>query len=292
MDEKLTLVINKTGLQTTIQDGGRMGWQQYGVPVSGAMDKNAFRLANLLVGNPTCTPCLEMTIIGPEISCRGQGQIALTGADLHARLNGREVPRYQLVDVFDGDCLDFRHCRSGCRCYLAVRGEWEVPLWLGSHSEVPYTGMMTGLPPPVTIGREIVINSRTRALPLESTVRLESPHRKPVGIVPGPEFDWLNEPSKKDLVQHRFVISSQSNRMGYRLEGFLQGLETLPEMISSGVIPGTVQVTPSGQLIILMADAQTTGGYPRIATVIQADLDFLAQKRPGEQIEFVLDRSG
>lgn len=288
MDEGLTLVFLKTGLQTTIQDLGRMGWQHFGVPISGAMDMNSYRLANLMVGNPENSPCLEMCMIGAEIEFRGKGQIAITGADLDARLNGKVIPMYQTMEVFDGDKLAFPRCKSGCRCYLAVRGDWKVPQWLGSCSEVPYAGDLAGLPPPVRKGTQIEILYRSNILPRETKVSFEPENKDFVRIITGPEYHLFNAHSRKDLTSRNFTISNQSNRMGYRLEGSLHGFEPLSEMISSGMIPGTIQVTRSGLLVILMADAQTTGGYHRIAAVLKDDLHILAQKKPGEEVGFRL----
>ena len=289
MSEQIKMLFKKTGLQTSIQDCGRSGWQEYGVPASGAMDKKSYQLANLILGNPITTPCLEITLIGPEILIEGCGQMALTGADISPKLNGKSIDLCKIIDLQEGDRITFGICRSGCRSYLAMRGEWQLPKWLGSCCPVPYAGALTNLPPPVSRNDEITIIYRSKAILREIECEQNVAKEKMVRIIPGPEYDLLPKAVKADFFGRSHIISSQSNRMGYRLEGKLKGYQALPELISSGVIPGTVQVTKSGQMVILMADAQTTGGYHRIAVVVQDDLDILAQCRPGEEIRFRLN---
>ena len=286
MADLIVLEFLNTGLYTTIQDAGRSGWQEFGVPVSGAMDLVALNSANRLVGNEENGPCLEITMVGPRIRVHGKGNIALTGGNLSAMLNREPLPMYQTITVKNGDLISFGKCQFGYRAYLSVAGDWQVESWLGSASEVPYGGSINGLPKPIEKGREVLISCQRQI-----SIRIEPPDTKirdskVIGIVPGPELDQFSDKSRFDLTNRDHIISNKSNRMGYRLEGTLAGYQALPEMISSGVVPGAIQVTKSGQLIVLMADAQTTGGYHRIATVCHGDLSRLAQMKPGDDLCF------
>lgn len=286
MNEAVTLEFLKTGLLTSVQDLGRSGWQQFGVPVSGAMDRVSLINANKLVGNPLDGPCLEITLLGPKIVICGHGLMALTGADLSAKLNDERINVGINFPVTDGDILSFGRCVSGCRAYLAVAGEWQVLKWLGSCSEVPYTKGVAGLPTAIEIGRIISVINRRHVpfTPTEIPGQLALQHQ--INVVPGPELSHFSERTVTDFMERNHIISSQSNRMGYRLDSTLKDFEKLSELISSGVVPGTIQITGSGQPIILMADAQTTGGYHRIANVIECDIPILAQMKPGDPIKF------
>jgi antagonist of KipI len=288
MSDMVTLEFLKTGLLTSVQDLGRSGWQQFGVPISGAMDRPAMLRANQLVGNKKDSPCLEITLLGPKIKIHGEGQMALTGADLSAKLNEERINVTAGFSVREGDVLSFGRCISGCRAYLAVAGEWQVARWLGSCSEVPYTKGMAGLPCPLEPGRIISISNRkySSSIPYWEAARPFTLSDQ-IRIMAGPEFTSFSEQTIADFMDRRHVVSSQSNRMGYRLESPLKYVERLPELISSGVVPGTIQITGSGQPIILMMDAQTTGGYHRIANVVESDLPILAQMKPGDPIKFI-----
>lgn len=281
----LSLSFLKPGLQTTVQDLGRTGWQEYGVPVSGAMDKKSFNLANYLVSNPEGSPCLEITLIGPEIHFDAEGLIALTGAHLSPKINGRAIKVNHPNKIYAGDILSFGKYKSGCRSYLAVHGEWMRERWLGSCSEVPYTIGVQGLPPPIEKNTSIEI--RYTGLPeREVTANIRQEHHNSIRIIPGPEYDQFSTEAQQAFFTDSYEITNQSNRMGYRLKEKLKNGIPQKELISSGTVPGTIQVTQSGQIIVLMADAQTTGGYPRFGVVVNEDLDILAQKKPGDKIQF------
>lgn len=285
MDRILTLSFLKPGLQTTVQDLGRLGWQEYGVPVSGAMDKKSFNLANYLVSNPPGNPCLEITLLGPEIHFDADGLIAITGAHLSPKINGRTIKLNHPNKIYAGDILSFGKYTSGCRSYLSVHGEWMRERWLGSCSEVPYTNDVPGLPPPITKNTKIEI--KYTGLPeREVTAYIHREQRSSIRIIPGPEYNQFSSQAQQAFFSGSYTISNQSNRMGYRLTEKLKNGIPQEELISSGTVPGTIQVTQSGQIIVLMADAQTTGGYPRFGVVVSEDLDILAQKKPGDKIEF------
>lgn len=282
MSGKLTLHIEKPGLQTTVQDLGRLGCQDQGIPVSGAMDVDAYAIANQIVGNEEGEPVLEVTIAGPKIIFEGFGLIAIMGADLSPCLNGQPIVNGEPVSVVSGDCLSFGQVKRGCRAYVAVRGKWPFEKWLGSVSPSRGAGFLDTI---IKKGSRITIDTsldRPR-----NQISIKGVHRDlslPIFITEGPESHVFTKSLQK-LVGEDHVIAQESNRMGIRLESLLP-LDLKMEMISSPVFPGVIQLTHSGQPIILTADAQTTGGYPRIAIVDKSSMGQLAQLKPGDKLSF------
>lgn len=281
--------ITKSGLLTTIQDHGRSGYASFGVPVGGAMDQNAMDIANKLVDNEPNTPVLEMTIMGAKIVFSAATQIAITGANLSPKVNGLGVNLYETIDIENGDILDFGRCQNGCRAYLAIRGKWHVEKWLNSASAASTN--VKALTPQSIIKKDskLIINPLNKIskkkYPLEKRVDYNSPFT--IRVSPAPEFEEFSRYSIADFFSKRHQITPDSNRMGYRLASSLIDFKPQKELISSGVVPGTIQITNSGQPIILMRDAQTTGGYYRFLNVISEDLNTLAQAKPGDEIQFV-----
>lgn len=282
----LIVEVIKPGLFSTLQDQGRNGFQTFGVPVSGALDRKSASLANWLVGNDKDQPVIEITVLGPELTFSAAGQLALTGANLHPLLNGRPIPQDQTIDFRAGAVLTFGKSCNGCRSYLAIAGEWKVERWLGSACAVPYTeNLMTTSR--LEKEQQILIESRVLAEHRsieETSVKKDCVE---VRILEGPEFSLFTDEALNSFLEVDHVISKDVNRMGMRLKTRIDFCSAT-EMISSGVIPGTIQIARSGQPIILLADAQTTGGYPRIANVIGVDMDLLAQCRPGDTVRFHL----
>lgn len=290
MAEKIRLHFKKPGLQTTIQDQGRTGYQGMGIPVNGAMDKASARAANRLVGNDENAPVLEINLLGPGIRIEGSGQMAITGADLSPKINGAFVAMYETLDVEDGGVISFGRPVTGCRAYLAVGGSWQIEPWLGSYSASATKA--SELTPQSVIKKEQVLEVEYEELIPPFTI---PPEEQPdlnqlniIRVLPGPEFSLISNLAIGDFFSKDFKISNDSNRMGYKLEGRLAHFESALEVISSGIIPGTIQITNAGQPIILMADAQTSGGYTRLVNVITEDLDKLAQMKPGDVIRFRL----
>lgn len=278
----------KSGLQTTIQDLGRYGAQDLGIPINGTMDKTSAKLANRLVGNDADSPVLEITLLGPKIQFEGQCQIAITGANLSAELNGNPIPQFKTININHGDVLNFGKPITGCRAYLAINGKWDIQSWLGSYS-ASATNTTQTTPDSTIVKDQIVEIICGKEQSVISIPHNESPSLSteiPIKVYPGPEFDEFSTIEKESFFAESHTIGQDSNRMGYRLREVLDGYVQKKEVISSGVIPGTIQITNSGQPIILMADAQTTGGYPRIANVSSTDLDRLAQFKPGDKIRF------
>lgn len=289
----MSLEILKPGLCTTFQDAGRTGYQHIGVPVNGPMDALAQQLANLLVGNLRECGTLEMTVQGATLRFDASALIAIAGADLGAMLDGEALPPYHAVRARPGSILSFGPRKLGARAYLAVAGGFTVEPVLGSVSTYR-CGAYAGV-----LGRALVAGDRLGfassfrnapriVLPTALTRSLEREAQAAIRIVPGGEWAAFSADAQHDLLNGEYRIGNDSERMGYRLQGPALGLLQPLELLSEAVTFGTVQVPPSGQPIVLMADRQTTGGYPRIANVISVDLPLLAQRLPGEPVRFQL----
>lgn len=294
MPEPAQFRVIQSGFLSTVQDLGRYGFQRFGMPVGGAMDILALRLGNRLVGNPDSAAVLEITLQGPELTFETDSIIALTGADLSPTLNGNPVQNWTVLCVTRGSTLSFGERRNGARAYLAVAGGINVPLVLGSRSTHirSRTGgirgrallkgdVLHGHPPSSDAWK-----SAGRALP--SAAHPSYPPDATLRVVSGPQSDCFVPDALGTLVHGPYTISPQSDRMGYRLIGPPLPHAQAPNLISDATPPGAVQVPASHQPILLMADRPTTGGYPKIAVVISADLPLAAQLVPGDCIRFSL----
>ena len=289
----MSIEVIKPGALSTFQDLGRNGYQQLGVPANGAMDERAHRLANALVGNIAANATLEITLMGPTLQFHVPAVIAVCGADLDATLDGAPVPMARAEPVAAGAVLAFGKRRSGLRAYLAVRGGFALLPVMGSCSTFVRGGYGGAAGKPLRKGDRIALRDGVAAptahadRPVFPADVLVAPDQ-PVRIVAGREWARFSDAARHALVSEPFRIGAQSDRMGYRLEGTPLALAAPAEMLSESVAFGTIQVPPDGQPIVLMADRQTTGGYPKIAHVCAVDLPRLAQKMPGEAVRFVL----
>ncbi len=281
----MEVTILSTGLQTSYQDGGRPGYEAFGVPVGGALDARSAMLANQLVGHAPGAPLLEITVQGPRLYFSAPAQVALTGADCPLLLNGVRMPAWHTVDVPAEGVLYIGRARQGCRAYLAIRGHWEVPRWLGSVSRLPGA---EGLLPAVERGSTIRITPMPRMAPRAIPVYLQPRFHSPAALrlLPGPEHGIWAEAVLRPFWASSHRVSKMAGRMGCRLESSLPWPAGVEELISSPVLPGTLQVTRSGQPILLLADAQTTGGYPRLGQLHEADIPLAAQLGPGATFTF------
>lgn len=284
----MTLEVLTPGLASTFQDLGRHGYQHWGVPVGGPMDEVAHRLANALLGNAPDAPVLEITLLGPTLHCHGRCRLALTGADLGATLGGRPWLPGQTRTLVAGDQLSFGRRRHGARAYLAVAGGFRLEPVLGSRT----TSLRAGFGG--WHGRRL---QKGDLLPLVGSFanppRLLLPeglttvaNTTPLRLLTGRDWAAFAPNAQAALHQGRFTITPQADRMGYRLQGPALELAAPRECPSEAVAFGTMQVPPDGQPIVLMADRQTTGGYPCIAQVAQVDLPRLAQSVPGDVLAF------
>ncbi|WP_168120319.1 biotin-dependent carboxyltransferase family protein [Paenibacillus sp. HB172176] len=302
----MTLTIIKAGMQTTVQDCGRAGYQQYGVVVSGAMDGVAARVGNMLVGNSQGEAVLELTLSGTVLRAEDRLLLAVCGADMAPTANGRELPLWRPVLVEQGTVIAFPVVRSGCRAYIAIAGGFDLPEIMDSRSTY-LRGGFGGFE-----GRALKAGDRLQAKPVNpdslSGRMLRSfqyGSRFPqwhathfavadrgvaavVRVMAGAHFDRLTGRSKEQLFQSVFRIHVNSDRMGYRLTGEAPlELQHQEELLSEAVANGTIQLPADGNPIVLLADRQTTGGYPRIAQVSTVDLPVFAQLKPGDSVRFV-----
>ncbi len=274
------ITVIQPGLFTTIQDLGRPGHRAAGVPLSGAADPVSLRLANLLVGNAEDAAAIECTLLGPTLRFEREAVVALVGAVFPG------FPTGVVTRVAAGTELTFGHVTAGCRGYLAVAGGIDVPAVLGSRSTLVVAGFGGFAGRPLRAGDRLAVGATLRvAAGLQSRQRLDLPQSKPntLRIIPGE----LAEAFGDEAWGRTFRTSSRSDRMGVRLEGEpLVGAMAFVGMASVAVFPGSVQVPPDGQPIVLLADAQTIGGYPVLGQVIAADLPLAAQLRPGDEVRF------
>jgi len=277
------------GPLTTIQDLGRYGYQQYGVPPSGALDNYAFRIGNLLVGNQESAASLEITLFGCQLRVLQDTTVAVTGADLSATLNGNPVPMWESIPVRRGDIISFPLPKSGCRAYLAVTGGIDVPLVMSSAAT--YTRASIGGLDGRALRKGDILQTAEATHP---TMRARVPpeyiplyqQQIELRVILGPQDNCFTEDGIRTFLQSDYTASTQADRMGYRLEGpKIQHRETA-DIISDGIPLGAVQVPGDGLPIILLADRQTTGGYTKIATAISVDIPKLAQAKPGDKVRF------
>lgn len=270
---------------TTIQDLGRPGRRAAGVPPGGAIDRFALAAANRLVGNPEGAPALECALSGPTLVALRSCLVAVTGADFGALLNGRQMPGWTGVFMGEGDRLAFGDRHWGARMYVAVAGGLAADRWLGSSATYLLVGrggvhgrsLKAGdeLAPAGPAQRPSVAG---RCLPegLRPPYELEPT----LGAIRGPHFNFLSPRARRSLFNERWTVSRDADRMGYRLEGAPLDVKG-EELVSFGLAMGCIQVPPAGQPILLMADHQTAGGYPVVATVGRCDLPLAAQLLPG-----------
>ena len=280
------LKVLHAGMMTAVQDDGRTGYRNLGVSVGGVLDKPAMQLANLLVGNRPGAAVLEITLGQFSAQITAPGWLALTGADCHARLDGSPLWTGWRFPVRPGQIVKLATPKHGMRSYLAVSGGIEVPAILGSRSTDLNAGF-GGYHGRLIQDGDILPAGEPESMPTRQIGIRQLLFGNRVRALPGPEYREFSADAQEALWRSSWQLSPQSNRMGYRLQGPALRRNTERELYSHGLLPGVVQVPHGGQPIVLMADAQTTGGYPRIACVIAADLFHLAQIRLGEPIHFV-----
>jgi biotin-dependent carboxylase-like uncharacterized protein len=282
------LLVKTCGPMTSLQDAGRIGWQRYGVSSSGAMDRLALAAANALVGNAPGAAAIELMLMGGAFEAEGgSARVAVAGAPCAASLAGRPIPSTTSVTLHPGETLSLGAAAKGVYAYLAVAGRFALPPALGSLSLQPRAriGGLDGRPlragdrlplvlPEAPPGPELALDP----LSLDSDA--------PVRVVLGPQDDYFTSEGIETLLSSRYTVTREADRMGYRLTGPKIAHARGFNIVSDGIVAGSIQVPGSGEPIVMMADRQTTGGYPKIATAISVDLRVLAHRRAGEGVRF------
>ncbi|PHS52367.1 MAG: allophanate hydrolase [Lutibacter sp.] len=271
------------GLLTSVQDKGRIGFRKYGVPLSGVMDAISASFANALLNNKQSDAVIEITMVGPKLLFTANTIISLAGADISPKLNGIEISNYKAYKVSIGAVLSFGKLKKGARVYLAVKGGLKTEKILNSRSNyigitsTPFLTKNEDLKYNEFDSKIITIGKMNQKNSFFETTILE--------VFKGPEFEIFSSSQMDKLLSVSMTIAT-NNRMGYRLKEHV--LPHKNSIITSPVLPGTVQLIPSGQLIILMKDAQTTGGYPRVFQLTEKSIAILAQKKAGDTIQLKL----
>lgn len=294
---KPILHIQQCGFLTTLQDTGRTNYLQFGVSKSGAMDTYAAKLINTLVGNEEDEAVLELTQSPHRFLFTTDTVVVFAGGGLQPQANGQSLPLLQPLFIAEGTIVECKQQLPGFRLYMAVAGGIEAEEFLQSNSTdlLIKAGGFQGRP----LKKDDVLLQKNKLSKLQQhllqvlkagaaleLLQHEHLETNTIRVIKGIEWDYLQENSTKQFCEQKFTVAAQSSRMGYRLKGAVLTTNQNCEIISSPVTQGTIQLTPSGEMIVLMADAQTAGGYPRIAQVCAADLSILAQKKPGDEIQF------
>ncbi|MDQ8031014.1 MAG: biotin-dependent carboxyltransferase family protein [Bordetella sp.] len=296
----MSLTVQKPGLLSTFQDEGRAGFQHQGIPAAGAMDARAHRLANVLAGNTADEATLEITLMGPVLRFEAPACIALAGADLGATLDGEPLPLLRPLVVRAGAVLAFGAPQTGTRAYLAVHGGFALDPVMGSYSTYLRSGFGGFQGRALARGDRVGFRHALTDEParLDALARelwelriylpatLRALQRSTVRFLPGLHWDEFNQASRHAFAEGEYRISAQSDRMGYRLDGPTLAMTAPRQILSEATSFGTVQVPAGGQPIVLMADRQTTGGYPKLAQIAAVDLPVLAQFAPGQTLRF------
>ncbi len=291
----MSLRVFKAGILDSIQDNGRYGYQDLGINPGGAMDQFAAKVANLLVGNSLDEAVIELHFPASIFIFQQSALISISGADFSASISGEKIPFNHPVLVNKSSILQFHSIVNGARAYLAVSGGFEVDTWLGSASTHLKAGAGGYKGRSLRKDDEILFRNNTgytkliaekEFIVLPWSADTPRDHSVEMFVLPGNEWERLTTQSKESFYMTSFVITQQSDRMGYRLNNIPLPSLSNAELVSSAVDFGTVQLLPDGRLIVLMADHQTTGGYPRIAHVISAHHSKLAQMKPGDKLRF------
>ncbi|ERM80855.1 hypothetical protein P872_11910 [Rhodonellum psychrophilum GCM71 = DSM 17998] len=273
------------GILTTVQDQGRKKMSHFGIPYAGAMDQFSYFKANQILSNQEGSACLEMTLMGPEMGFESETQIVFTGATAVITQNGVEVPMGKILQIKAGDRVKVIRFEKGQWLYMGIKGGIESELIGGSRSF--YDGITRKSK--ISKGDKLFYLSDPKPfVPVNSYAKIKADWfgTDTIQVFKGPEWRFLTKSQQEILTQKPFTLSKLQNRMGIHLNEAV--INTLSEILTAPVYPGTVQLTPSGKPIVLMRDAQVTGGYPRILHVCDSSLNVLSQKRPGEKIVFSL----
>lgn len=300
----MSIIVKRPGLLSSFQDCGRWGYQHLGVSVTGAMDIQSHQMANLIAGNTQDHATLEITLLGPTLTFTTACCICLTGANLGARIDGKPTPRYRPLIISPGQTLTFEPASEGARAYLGVYGGFGIAPVMQSQSTYlragfgGWHGRALKKGDEIRLNQPLVANSQilaalteklwSQVLYLPAALGQHTGRKSLVRLIRSDQWAEFSAQSQANMTSSQWRVSTDSERMGYRLEGPALALQTPREMISEATSFGSIQVPRGGQPIVLMADRQTSGGYPKIGTVASVDLPILAQKKPGDTIRFTL----
>lgn len=286
----MSITVLNPGLLTTVQDQGRWGYQQFGVPVSGACDPHSAAMANIFVSNDPGEGVLECTLMGPQLRFDCDEVIAITGGDLSPSLDGKPIPTYTAVEVKAGQTLRFGAPKTGCRAYLAVAGGFDIPKVMGSQSTY-MKAALGGLD-----GRKLQKGDVLKLkAPVATFANIRQRHISPeflprpvytLRVILGPQDDAFTEKGIADFLGSEYTVTQEFDRMGCRMEGPVIEHKNGGDIISDGIAFGAIQVPGAGKPILMLADHQTTGGYTKIANVITADFRLAGQLKGGDKVRF------
>jgi antagonist of KipI len=286
------LEIVRPGIYTTVQDSGRYGYQSCGIPVSGAMDRYSYKAANYILGNDLESAVIEATVLGPRIEFNSSMEIAITGADMSPSINGSSIEMWRSLNIKAGDCLDFGELKSGARTYIAFSGGIDIPKVMESRSTY-VRGKIGGY-----AGRQLLEGDRLKVFgsgkeESKWISRVLDPKYIPkyrdeieLRVILGPQAEHFTPRGIETFLSSEYRCTPQIDRMGYRLSG--SPIESISgtDIISDGIAFGAVQVSNSGEPIVMMADRQTVGGYAKIACIVSEDISKIAQAKTGDTIKF------
>lgn len=281
--------IHNPGFLTSVQDLGRFGFQQFGMPVAGSMDRYSMQLANSLLGNNAGEACLEATFLGPEIEFKSTALIAVCGGEIPLMLNNREAEMNSSLSVTTGDVLSFGVMKSGCRLYIAFSGGIDVPVIMGSKSTYLPAKIGGFQGRALQAGDELNIGNfpkdfKIRSLKFDDLLPIKT--KQNIRFIVGTEINKFTIEGISTFLNSEYTVSQQYDRMGYRFQGPKIEHKEDADIISSAICNGAIQVPASGEPIIMLADRQTIGGYTKIANVISVDLPLLGQMKAGDKIRF------
>lgn len=285
----MSITVLNPGLLTTVQDMGRVGYQQFGVPVSGVADPRSAAIANILVGNDQEEAVLECTMMGPHLQFNQANTIAITGGDLMPTLDGQPLATYRAVTVQAGQVLRFQAPKTGCRAFIAFSGGLDIPQVMGSRST--YMKAKIGGYQGRKLQKDDVITFRAPGVPKNINARFIAPEFVPrevytLRVVLGPQEEAFTPQGLESFLGQVYSVTSEFDRMGCRMDGPAIQHVNGADIISDGIAFGAIQIPSEGKPIIMMCDRQTTGGYTKIANVISADFRILGQLKAGDKVRF------
>lgn len=282
--------IIKGGMMTTVQDLGRTGYQSQGFSVAGVMDVRSFKIANLLLDNPENEAVLEFTLIGPTLEFTSATIIAITGGDFQPTINGDPAPMYTAIYMNKGDILKFGSARTGSRGYIAFSSYLDIPVVMGSRCTNMKSGIGGFKGRKLQAGDYMNFRIKRRYLPFFLSRKLDlnefDQDEAELRVVMGPQDNVFSKQGIETFLNNEYVVTSDFDRMGCRLEGPFIASKNTSDIISDGIALGSIQVPSHGKPIILLSDRQTTGGYAKIATVASIDIPKLVQRKTDHKIRF------